>query len=195
MKIEGTPRKGSNVNIAGVTNEGELLTRAISIPVESHAVTKGDGFAIYTQKITLTDANRHAVVYFKTNEDRDVIISGVTIGTSPSTGGANNALLVEQIGNILPTDDIVANGVDLLVANRNSGSAEEFAGIVKGGIYDDFAAGVAGQGVIGDFTKPLPFDLLSELSKGSQIGLVLQAPSGNTSMDVTVTMSFFRVEE
>lgn len=195
MNIEGTPRSGTNINRAGVTNEGELLVRSVSIPEESHAVNEGSGFGAYTGVINLNSDARTAVMYIRTDEEQPIIISGVTVGTGPSTGGADNTLLIEQVGNILPTDDIVANGTEVLVLNRNSGSAETFAGMVKKGPNTDFQAAVAGQGVLGDFTSSVSFDLLTELSRGSEIGLVLQAATGNTSMDVTISISFFRVEE
>lgn len=196
MELEGTSRGSSGLNKAGVTSEGELLTRAIAIPDEEHAVAEGDSWGLYSGRLTMTTDARQAMIMLESQEDRDLIITGVTIGTGPSTGGANNAILVEQVGNVLSTDDIYQNGTDAIAYNRNAGRASNsFTGTVKVGPNNDFAASVSPSGVLGDFTAPSSFEVLAQIPKGGRVGLAITPPAGNTSMDITISLSFFLLEE
>lgn len=194
MFIQGV-RNNSPVNQAAVNSEGELLTRSITVPDAEHAVTEGDAYGIYTTDLNFTTATKQAALYIKSLEDRDIIITGVTIGTSTSTGGADNIILVEQVGSILSTDAIVTGGTDVAAFNQNLGSANTFTGTIKKGPSTDFASGVAVSGIRGDFTNPLSFDVFAQIPKGGEIGLSITPPALNTNMNITVSLSFFIIED
>jgi len=195
MFIQGV-RKNSPVNQAAVNTEGELLTRAITVPDQEHAVTEGDSWSVYTADLNFTTATKQAAVYFKNLEDRDVIITGITIGSSTSAGAADNIILVEQIGNILSTDAIVTGGTAITPTNNNGGtSSNAFTGTVNKGPSTDYASGVAVNGVRGDFTMPMSFDFFSQIPKGGEIGISITPPASNTNMNVTLAFTFFLLED
>lgn len=195
MFIQGV-RNNSPINQAAVTSEGELVTRSITIPDSEHAVSEGDSWTVYTADLNFTTATKQAALYLQNGEDRDIIITGATIGSGASTGGADNIILVEQIGNILSTDTLVTGGTAVTPTNNNAGTASNaFTGTVNKGPVADYASGVAVSGIRGDFTTPMSFDFFTQVPKGGQVGLSITPPASNTSMNVTIALSFFLLED
>jgi hypothetical protein len=194
-QIQGSSRNSASLNTANVTTEGQLTTRSITATETEHAVAEGLGFSVYTGVINLTDAARVALLYLQNNDDSDILLTSATIGSGASTGGANNIVLVESVGNVLPTDDIVQNGSDVVIINRNGGAARQFDGVAKTGPRLPAVNGVATGGELSDFTDAQQIDLTTVVPRGGSLALEVQAPTGNTSMDISVSISFHIIEK
>jgi len=194
MFIQGINGSGGQVNQAKVNTEGQLSTRSIVATETEHSIFEGDGFQAYSGVINLTSATRQSVFYIKNNDVNDIMLTSATIGTSVSTGGSDNILLVENIGNVVSTDAIVTAGADVVAYNANGGSAREFSGDVKKGPQAAAVNGLPITGVLADFTGGKTFDLTSIVPKGGSASLEVVAPAGTTSMDITIDLSFHVIE-
>jgi hypothetical protein len=196
MRVEGLGKGNRNNNEAIVDSEGRLSVRAVTSSGDEHALNEGRRFGVYSATINLSSAARTAVFYLKNGQDEDIEVTGITISTGVSDA-ATNEILIEQIGGILATDDIVVNGTDKKALNSNTGSANEFAGIVKIGAHTDFAIGSLGAatGVRGEFTTAQTFDILTQIPKGGEIGTTITPPAGNTNMNLTFTATFHIIDD
>lgn len=194
MQIEGQGNGGGQLNRAGVNSEGQLEVRSVSSSEVEHAVVEGTAFQAYTGLINLVDASKTAILYVQNNDVADILLTTATIGTGPSTGGTSNTILVEAVGNISPTDDIVTSGTDIMILNRNGGSPRAFEGVGKKGPSLAAVSGVASTGAISDLTDAHTFNLTTVIPKGGRVALEVTPPAGNTSMDITATVGFHIVE-
>lgn len=185
--------------ITGVSEDGligevgvvkkRLLVRSITTDEIEAAVSAGLGFQSYTTKINLAGNTRQMVFFLENGETNDIFITTATVGTSQSTNGVDNIILIEQVGNILTGDPIVT-ATDALVTNRNAGAPRAHEGTVKRGPTAMGGAEVATNGTLGDFTRSRTFDLTAQLPKGGRIGVAITPPVGNTSMDLTLVVTF-----
>lgn len=189
MIIEGTADGKGSVNVAGVDSESRLRTRSVSQDDISHAVDEGRAFQSYTAILNFSDATKQIVFYLKNNEEDNIFVTTATIGTSVATTSTDNIILLEQVGNIQPGDDIVG-ATDAITTNRNSGQPAQFAGDVKKGPSTPSGNEVAVNGTLGDFTRSRTFDLTAEIPKGQSLGVAITPPLLNTNMDITLTIAF-----
>jgi len=178
---------------AKVNLENELETRSITSTVTLHAVDEGRGFNINTGVLTLTDATADtAVLYIKNTDDNDMVITSATIATSASTAGVDNTITVKQVGNFAASSDIIANGAAGAAVNRNSGkSSRVFDGVVTiGGTGRSFTDEVTGQQTLGIFTTAIAFDLTTIIPVGGEVGVTVDPPTSNTSMEFMISVNF-----
>jgi len=194
MFIQGINGAGGQLNQAKVNTEGQLLTRSISATEIEHSIIEGDGFQSYTGVINIAGSTRQSVFYIKNNDTNDIMLTSATIGSSVSTGGSDNILLVENVGNVADSDAIVTAGTDIAAYNANGGSAREFVGDIKKGPQVASVNGVPVTGLLADFTSGKTFELTSIIPKGGSASVEVIAPTGNTSMDITIDLSFHVIE-
>ena len=196
MRVEGIGSGNRNINEVVVDSKGRLYSRTVADSSDEHALNEGRRYGIYSKVINLSTANRTAVIYFKNDENIGIEVTDITVSTGQSNA-ATNEILIEQVGGIAATDDIVANGTQVIPTNSNLGSANEFSGIVKAGEHADFAIGAAGavSGVMGVFTTPITFPILVQIPKGAEVGTVITPPVGNTDMDIIITLTFLLLED
>lgn len=194
MRIEGTSNDGS-LNIAKVNKEGQLNVRAISATEVEHSVEEGDAFQVYTGVINIANDSQTAILYIKNDDTSDIFLTSATIGTRPSTGGADNVVLVESVAGVLPTDEIVTSGIDVPAINRNGGASRQFAGVVKKGPTASAVSGVPASGVLSDFTLERQLEVTNIIPKGGSLALEVVPPAGNTSLDMTLSVGFHILEE
>jgi len=174
---------------AGIQKD-RLKTRSVSTDEILFAVQEGRGFQTYTEEIILTGTAKLMVFYIKNNDVEPILVTSATIGSGVSAGGSDNGLLVEQVGNITAADPIVVSGDDIIATNRKSGDPRVFVGDIKKGPQAVSGNEFPGNGVLADFTLRETFDLSAEIPKGGTTGISIRPPAGNTSITVTVTISF-----
>jgi len=189
MFINGIGNKGS-VNQAGVADE-RLLVESVSTSASDNSVMEGDNFKAYSGLVTITGTARQAILYIKNNDIGDIFLTKITIGTGISSGGVDNTILAESVGNVVDSDPIVVSGTDGTAFNANAGSPRTFDGIIKIGATNAAVNGMSGNGAVGDFTQAKEFDLSSILQKGGSSAIEVTPPAGNTSLNITVTLTFF----
>lgn len=153
-------------------------------------VSEGEAFSISTGVINLTSANESGVLYFKNLEDRDVIVKELFIQTGISTGGS---------GDVIRTDYIAPTGGTLISAasagikiNLNAGSLKTIDMTVYKGVE-----GSTVSGALASLDSLLRLDnnfvqsTGTILTKGSALAMTITPPTGNTSMNVSVTLTLF----
>ena len=194
MQIEGQG-VGGQLNRAKVNSEGALKVRSVCATEVEHSVIEGDAFQAYTSVVTITGDTRTAIVYLQNNDQSDILITSVAVGTSPSTGGVNDEILIEAVGNVLPTDDIATNGTLIPILNRNGGASRVFDGIAKKGPSLPAVNGVATTGTLSSLTNAQTFMLTTVIPKGGALSVEVLPPAGNTEMDITISIAFHVQEE
>lgn len=193
-EIQGIGKQGAGVNRMGVTEEKRAMVDAVSQTVEEHAAEEGRSFNVNTGTITLTTANKSALLYMKNTGSVDLIIPTVGYLIGNSTGGTGD-LIPEIILN--PTTGTIVSdetAVEMNV-NKNAGSSKvlsvdaykgtEGKTLTNGTMaYGSLLAGAARGYVIGTGNIILP--------AGSSIGINVTPQSSNSNMDIQI---FFAVIE
>jgi len=178
---------------AKVNLENELETRSIASSVTLHAVDEGRGFNINTGVLTLTnDTADTAVLYIKNTDVNDMIITSATISSGTSNTGVDDKIVVKQVGNFTSASDIIANGATGVAFNRNSGKTSRvFSGVIKiGGTGRSFTDEVVGQQTMGLFTAPEQIELTTIIPVGGEVGITVDPPASNISMDFMISVNF-----
>lgn len=191
--IKGVDKDGALRN-AGLHRD-RLKTESVTTDEVLFAVKEGRAFQAYTQEIVLTGAAKLIVLYLENNDVSPILVTSATVGSGTSAGGADNGLLVEQVGNVTTADDIVQNGTDLIATNRKSGDPRAFDGVVKVGPEAVTGNEFPANGILAELTTARTFNLSAEIPVGGMTALSIRPPAANTTMTVTVTISFHVIDE
>ena len=133
--IEDGTGSGFSVKVDG---ENRLFSRSITESEFDHAVRKGLSFNVNTEFLTITGSSETPIMYLKSNEDRDVVLSAWFIGTDNASGTPSRNGLMRVYFN--PTaGSIISSGTDVTPVNRQGGSSNTIDLDVKAG-GDGFTA-------------------------------------------------------
>lgn len=133
--IEDGTGSGFSVKVDG---ENRLFSRSIIESEFDHAVRKGLSFNVNTEFLTITGSSETPIMYLKSNEDRDVVLSAWFIGTDNASGTPSRNGLMRVYFN--PTaGSIISSGTDVTPVNRQGGSSNTIDLDVKAG-GDGFTA-------------------------------------------------------
>ena len=183
-------RDGSgNGYLAKVNTLQRLYVDAISTDEQNDATERGDSYNINTGVITLTNTADTPVLYLKNNQDQDFHIRSIAVGVGPTTGGASSYIKVTIVKNPT-TGTIVSNATSADINSNRSFSSAKTATIdvYKGATGNTMTDGTD-QAIIFAYANARLFATIDEfLAKGNSIGVKIQAPSGNTSMDCYVAL-------
>lgn len=185
--INGVDEKGSTRQ-AGLVKD-RLKVRAVSTDEVLFAVQDDRAYQTYTSKINVTGTTKQIMFFLKNDDVDDIFITSATVGTSVSTGGTDNIILLEQVANIGVADPIIS-GTAVLVTQRNGGSPRPFVGSALKGPAALGGSEVFTSGALGDFTGSRTFDLTAQIPKGGSLAMSMEPPAGNTSMDITIAVAF-----
>lgn len=186
---------GATNQTAAVKNN-RLLVTATSSDESKQAALDGGAFNINTGNITLTNAAKSAVLYFKNNGDVDLIIDTLFYILGTSTGGAGN-FFIEVVRNPT-TGTIITNAIPVSInINRNFGSNNVISGTAyKGATGYTFTDGsdAIGTLLISPTTLVVaPGSII--LKKGSSIGVNMTPATGNTSQVVQFALSVYERQD
>jgi len=133
--IEDGTGSGFSVKVDG---ENRLFSRSITESEFDYAVRKGLSFNVNTEFLTITGSSETPIMYLKSNEDRDIILSAWFIGTDNASGTPSRNGLMRVYFN--PTaGSIISSGTDVTPVNRQGGSSNTIDLDVKSG-GDGFTA-------------------------------------------------------
>ena len=178
------PRTG---NSAKVNSNGQLLTRATSVEQRLKSAVDTNYFEATTDQITLTDATETGVIYIKNLEDFVLVIDRVFYDIWESTGGSNGGILKYYRN---PT---VTGGSAIVPYNTNFESSSEI----------DATSLKSLTTMTGDFwwTAYISAGTSSALEegrivlpKGRSFGISVAAPTGNTSMKVSINVAMYLLD-
>jgi hypothetical protein len=184
---------GTN-NKVKVSISNKLFTESIIRTEREEEALLGEAYIIGTGFVTLTSDTQSSVLYFKNNEDLDLILTKFIIGVRDSTNGGENHIRGVIIKN--PTSMSSGSGNNLVINNINFGSSNT--------INSDSEIGQEGASLNGGvtyFATVIPVEQLTSedsatiLPKGSSIGVNIIPPSGNTSLQVSVGLNLHKLTE
>ena len=175
---------------AKVNKNSRLYVNAVSEQEERRATKDGRSYNINTGSIELTSANESGVLYLKNNETQDLHVTTIVVILGQSTGGsATDDTIIEVIRN--PTAGTVVSdetAVDV-ISNRNFGSSETLtADAYKGAEAKTLTDG--DQHILSLISEGsrVAFNIDEVLPKGASIGVTINPPASNSSMDVMVAV-------
>ena len=184
---------GTN-NKVKVSISNKLFTESIIRSEREEEALLGEAYIIGTGFVTLTSDAQSSVLYFKNNEDLDLILTKFIIGVRDSTNGGENHIRGVIIKN--PTSMSSGSGNSLVINNINFGSSNT--------INSDSEIGQEGASLNGGvtyFATVTPVEQLTSedaatiLPKASSIGVNIIPPSGNTSLQVSVGLNLHKLTE
>jgi len=184
---------GTN-NKVKVSSSNKLFTESIIRSEREEEALLGEAYIVGTGFVTLTSDTQSSVLYFKNNEDLDLILTKFIIGVRDSTNGGENHIR----GIIIKNPTSMSNGTtnNLVINNINFGSSNS--------INSDSEIGQEGASLNGGvtyFATVAPVEQLTSedaatiLPKGSSIGVNIIPPSGNTNLQVSVGLNLHKLTE
>jgi hypothetical protein len=191
MKIESGTGNGKLVK---VDDQNRMYVDSITFNRSEEEVERGNGYNINTGVITLTTANKSAVLYLKNNEDSPLVITSLFYMWGTSTGGSGD-VLVTVLRN--PTTGTIVSGAsaaEMAGVNRNFGSNKTLdADVYKGAEGNTFTNGDKVIESILDQTARRTVLSVGDIviPKGSSLGIDMTPATGNTSVDVEFAISCF----
>jgi hypothetical protein len=192
MKIQDGTGKGYE---AEIDSTNRLKTRAVIEDEWVEALSKGDHYAITSSPITLTAATASAMMWFRNDNDEDLLIDRVILNSADSTGGTVDVLVLQPVVN--PTAMASGSGNDVTQVNTNLGSSKELTLTSEKGLEGASLTGgsVAAAWNIENPTNHRVLDVRFLVPKGSSIGFNIIPPASNTSMVVSVSVNAHKVVE
>jgi hypothetical protein len=174
--IQDGTGSGNTSKVSG----NRLFVHSITEAEPIHSTENGDAYNINTGTIGLTSNSESSILYLQNNENRDLIIEAIAVGTG-SAGTTSDVTTVTVVRN--PTSVSYSTAVDMN-QNRNFGSSKTLSADVYKGA--EGATSTGGNNIIQFFKGAstrlfAPINLL--LPKGSSIAININTntTSGTTN--------------
>lgn len=188
---------------AGVDKRNRVKASSIIETESNYSTSLGLKFNVNTGDITLTNANKTSVLYFKNNDNRDVIVDALIYNLGSSNSGSLDCK-IDILRN--PTaGDIITNANDVLIgpdvnANLNFGSSNTLECLAYKGATGE--AVLSGGGTVITTRNPVPTGriLISPgggmiLPKGTSLGIDFTPSVGNLSQIVQFALNVYVKED
>ena len=177
-------------NQAQVDSTNRLRTRTVNATESEEAAKLSNAFNINTGIINLTSANESSLLYFKNNENDIFHVESLAIGLDRATGVTSGDQVKITIVRNPTAGTLVSNATAVDInQNRDFGSpATLTADVYKGA---EGSTLTDGNDVIIIYASPssrLFTGITLMLPKGTSIGVQIDPPAGNTSMDCYVAL-------
>ena len=186
--LDGT---GRNIK-AKVSVNNRLYTQSVNRSEREEEALIGEAYIIGTGFVNLTTSGTSAVLYFKNNEDMDLVITRFLVGVKKSAGGTEN--FVTGIIYKNPTSMVSGTGNPLAINNVNFGSSNTVDADSEIGQQGALlAGGSAYLATVAPTENLTAEDASTILPKGSSIGVFITPPPGNTSIDVSVGINLHKL--
>jgi len=184
---------GSNRRVRVGTSNRLFTESTIRTEREEEALS-GEAYIVGSGFVELTTTGTSAVLYFKNNEDVDLVITRFLVGVKASAGGTEN--FVTGIIYKNPTSMSSGTGSPLLINNTNFGSSNTIDADSEIGQTSALLVGGSPYLATVAPTENLTAeDASTILPKGSSIGVFITPPPGNTSVEVSVGINMHKLSE
>jgi hypothetical protein len=182
---------GGTGYLAGVNSQGRLLARATSVEQRLKATLDADYYEATTTQVTLTDAAETGIIYIYNGDtnNRVIVVDKVFIDVWASTNG------VTTDGGILKyhKNPAITGGTDIVPNNTNFNDQTAALGTFKKSLTT-----LSGTVWWTGFFVPMSSITVDEgkflINPGRSFGITLQAPTGNTSMKVSINIAFYYLD-
>jgi len=175
-----------------VGNNNRLFVESTTRTEREEEALLGEAYIVGTGFVNLTGTSITGVLYFKNNEDVDLVITRFLIGVKKSSGGTEN--FVTGIIYKNPTSMVLGTGSPLIINNVNFGSSNTIdadSEIGQNGAL--LAGGSAYLSTVAPTENLTAEDASTVLPKGSSIGVFITPPPGNTSIDVSIGINLHKL--
>lgn len=178
---------------AKVSKSGRVSTAALTLPAEQLASRQGNGFNVNTGQITLTSANKSALVYIKNTNvvALNLIIPAFIYMFGPSTGGTGMVLVQVERGPTAGT--LVSGGTSFDAVNRHFGSTKSLTATVLKGSEGSTLTG--GTVIFESLVSPSSRNVVTVgaviLPPNSTVGITVTPQASNTSMLVMLALEIY----
>lgn len=189
MKIQDGTGTGNKLK---VDNKNRAHTRAVTTDIQLDAARIGDSYQIGSGVLTLTNTTETPLIYFKNNEDEDVILTGINITSNKMTNSSCCVFLAK----IYLESTGIACGTTQEALNNNFGSSQTLcADVTAGGTGSTLTGGTASGAFYIPVNTFFNTDISWVIPKGTTIAITATPASGNTSFPITVTIEGAIIED
>jgi hypothetical protein len=187
MKIQDNTGDGYG---AKVDSHNRLWTDSLVVDESVSATFEGNAYNVNTGTINLTSANPSAVLYMQNDGNEDVVVTALFYLLGNSNGSGDSVVDVYRN----PTaGTIVSSGTNFAAINRDFGSANDLEAVLKKGAEGQTITD--GTVVISSIFSGVGRQVVAVgaliLRPGNSIGIVVEPPAGNTSMDIQAALSCY----
>lgn len=177
-----------------VGNSNRLFTESTTRSEREEQAINGEAYIIGTGFVNLTASTTSAVLYFKNNEDVDLVITRFLIGVKKSSGGTENFITGIIYKN--PTSMVSGTGNPLAINNVNFGSSNTINADSEIGQQGALlAGGSAYLATVAPTENLTAEDASTIIPKGSSIGVFITPPPSNTSVEVSIGINLHKLTE
>lgn len=174
--------------LAAVNQENRLVVTAQVIEERLAATLDELYFEATTGKVTLTDANETGIIYvMNDSSDYDLVIDRVFYDVWASSGGSGGGTLKYYKN---PT---ITGGTSITPTNTNFGSRRDCDVTAKKSLTT-----ISGTVWWTAYFSPSSSTALTEgrivLKDGDSFAISVEAPTGNTSMDISINIAFYEFD-
>ena len=177
-----------------VSNSNKLFTESVTRSEREEEALLGGAYIVGSGFVELTTTGTSAVLYFKNNEDEDLVVTRFLIGVKKSAGGTENFITGIIYKN--PTSMVSGTGNPLIINNVNFGSSNTLnldSEIGQTGAL--LAGGSAYIATVAPTENLTSEDASTIIPKGSSIGVFITPPPGNTSVEVSIGINLHKLTE
>lgn len=173
---------------AKVGDFNRLHTHSLSATTANVASSNGDVFNVGSEIINFSDDTKTALLYLKNNEESDISITFIFLNLGTPTGTTSSGRFSFTLNP--STGTLVDNQVEAQCFNRRLGDAQT--------LNADCYQGVEGDTITNGTEIELPvaaggaFESQFVLPKGASMSMSYTPPTGNTSMDVSMSVIIIR---
>ena len=175
-----------------VSSNNRLFVESVTRSEREEEALFGEAYILGSGFVNLTTSGTSAVLYFKNNEDVNLVITRFLIGVKKSSGGTENFITGIIYKN--PTSMVSGTTNSLILNNVNFGSSNTLnidSEIGQTGAL--LAGGSAYLATVAPTENLTAEDASTILPKGSSIGVFITPPPGNTSIEVSIGINLHKL--
>ena len=174
--------------LAAVNADQQLITRATSVEQRLNSTIDENYYEATTGLVTLPNAVETGLIYIaNTNSDLVIVIDRVFFDIWETTGGSNSGILRYYLN---PT---VTGGTTITPNNTNFGSRKT----IEATASRSLTTMTGTDWWTAQFLPPTSAALEEGrivLPSGSKFGISIQAPTGNTSMAISINVAMYNFD-
>jgi len=176
--------------LAAVNADNQIITRSTIIEQRLMSTLDLNYYEATTGQITLTDAVETGIIYLRNDitTNLNIIIDRVFWDTWSSTSGSGADGTVKYYKNLT-----VTGGTDIVPTNTNFGSVSTAEGTFKKGLTTMTGTNWW-TGYITDKTSLAIEEARIVVPSGTSFGISVAAPTGNTSMKISINIAFYYLD-
>jgi len=194
----GSIQDGTGKGFSGkIGSDNRFWTDSVIKTKSQDGSLNGRSYNINTGSVTLTSANKSALLYVVNNGTADLVIETLFYLIGNSTGGSGNVIITVLRNPTAGTIISGASNCEMAGINRNFGSNNTLtASMYKGAEASTFTDGTKViESIFNQAATRAAIDVgYIVLKKGNSIGIDITPATGNTSLNVEFAMNIFERE-